>query len=303
MLFLRLIGYNINTMIHEAWLPPTNLKFRIIGLFQRQALSILLTASSRVAVSIGNATRMIQDVFPRRRAATFWVPVGSNIPVVTIPADALKLRRAEIGVTDETPVVALFSPFGSGKGHELVGHFWKRVLSEELQSVLLIIGASEAEVRAYLPGLAEARNVHCVGYVPPEEVSVWLQSADLFLAPFLDGITTRRTSALSAMAHGLPTVTTRGHLFDASVFEKSPLIITDCDPEQFADAGIRLMRDGALRRERGEATRLFFERFFQWPAIAGRLLAGDRESIFSVPLRHRHRKNGRVRTNLRTDQR
>jgi glycosyltransferase involved in cell wall biosynthesis len=148
----------------------------------------------------------------------------------------------------------------------------------------LIIGVSESEVKEFVPGLAGAGNVYCTGYIPPEEVSRWFQSSDLFLAPFLDGMTTRRTSAISAMAHGLPVVTTRGPLFDAPVFEQSPLVITDCDTHQFSEAVLRLMKNEALRREIGAATALFFERLFRWSVIANRLLSceGD-QPTFSAP--------------------
>ena len=42
-----------------------------------------------------------------------------------------------------------------------------------------------------------------------EEVSVHLSACDLMIQPYPDGISARRTSAMAALAHERPVVTTR----------------------------------------------------------------------------------------------
>ncbi|MBT7855951.1 MAG: glycosyltransferase, partial [Nitrospinaceae bacterium] len=51
-------------------------------------------------------------------------------------------------------------------------------------------------------------DVIWTGYVTPEEVTEILLAADLFLAPFDGGISSRRGSLMAAIAHGLPVVST-----------------------------------------------------------------------------------------------
>lgn len=46
------------------------------------------------------------------------------------------------------------------------------------------------------------------GYCSASQVSAFLASADVAVFPFSDGVSLRRTSLLTAMAHGLPVIST-----------------------------------------------------------------------------------------------
>ncbi|HWO89074.1 MAG TPA: hypothetical protein VNL98_07980, partial [Gemmatimonadales bacterium] len=56
-----------------------------------------------------------------------------------------------------------------------------------------------------------------VGERPLAELSALAAGLDLFVAPYEDGLTLRRTGAMFGLAHGLPLVSSRGHLFDEAL--------------------------------------------------------------------------------------
>ena len=53
-----------------------------------------------------------------------------------------------------------------------------------------------------------------------------LARARLVFAPFVDGLTGRRTSAMAAMSCGSRLLTSNGHLFDPA-FAEGPAVVTD----------------------------------------------------------------------------
>jgi glycosyltransferase involved in cell wall biosynthesis len=83
-----------------------------------------------------------------------------------------------------------------------------------------------------------------------------MRALDLALAPYVDGLTLRRTGAMLALAHGVATVSSRGPLFDPLAGE-----LADCLPtaETFAERVAVLGRDEAARRELASRAARFSE--------------------------------------------
>ncbi|MEW6734698.1 MAG: glycosyltransferase family 4 protein [Acidobacteriota bacterium] len=275
--YLRLMGYFVQMMVHELWVPLNSWQYRITGPLQRLLLSFLILVSNKIAVSTTGPTRMLQSFFPWRRRDIYWVPVGSNIPVVEITPVLYTQLRMEAGIAEQALVLALFSPFGAGKGLDLIESCWQQIADKDVQ--LIVIGATAAEATTALPQLATDKRVKFLGYLEPSAVSCWLQNADLLLAPFIDGMSARRTSALAALAHGLAVVSTRGPLFDEEIFGHGALAITDYDSTQFTAAVQALIQDATRRHELAVAARVLFTEYFSWPAIVARLLGEESVKI------------------------
>jgi glycosyltransferase involved in cell wall biosynthesis len=55
-------------------------------------------------------------------------------------------------------------------------------------------------------------RLYATGEIGSDELSLYLSACDLMIQPYPDGITTRRTSAMAAIAHRRPLLTTKGEL-------------------------------------------------------------------------------------------
>jgi glycosyltransferase involved in cell wall biosynthesis len=55
-----------------------------------------------------------------------------------------------------------------------------------------------------------AARFHSAGYVPGSLLAEHIAACDLFLQPYPDGITARRTTAMACLSQGRPVVTTHG---------------------------------------------------------------------------------------------
>jgi glycosyltransferase involved in cell wall biosynthesis len=264
-------GHRLVITVHEPYVSFDMWRRLPMAVVQRLELWLMILGSAKVAVTISAWTRMLQSRFFWRERDIFWLPVGSNIPVVCISDDERTRLRRELGVGEHGVLVVMFNPRGTGKMLALSERAWAAIRLRHPSARLVLIGCEERDLAA---GEFSAREqVICAGYLDPLQVSRCLSSADLCLAPYIDGVSARRGSVMAAMEHGVPTVSTRGFLTDRGLFDESPLVLTEVGNElEFIAAGERLASDPASRRHARSALPAFYREHFAWPLIAHRLL-------------------------------
>jgi len=107
-----------------------------------------------------------------------------------------------------------------------------------------------------------------------EDVSRLLGSATVFLAPIVDGVSTRRTTVMAALAHGLPIVGTDGPCTDEVLRTSEAFALSPPEDGQAWIAQLeRVLGDAALRARMGRAARALYESRFTWDRIAAAYLA------------------------------
>jgi len=265
---LALAGVRLQIMVHEPWVRFIRWSFFITGPVQRLALGLMVTAAERTCVSIEPWARMLRARLPWKRSAIHWVPVGSNIPVGSSDGRAIRLAA---GIPEGAPLLGVFSLFGAAKGYSLIEAAWRGASSRPDQPFVVLIGASADEAGEHLPEIAAHPRCRTTGYLSADDVSRWLCAVDVLLAPFEDGVSSRRTSVIAALAHGVPVVTTRGRNTDP-LFTDSPLRVSAAETGAFTRETLALLDAGAERVALGAASRAFCDRHFSWPAIAWQLL-------------------------------
>lgn len=261
----------VRVMVHEAWVGFERPWFVAIGLVQRLALGLLVTAAERTGVSITAWTAMLQRAFPWKRRAIAWIPVGSGIDVDdTAGPDWM---RDHLRMPPGARVIGAFGIAGSGKSMPLLAAAWARIREATPTAHLVLIGASPAEVRQLLPDLADDPRCHATGFLASEDVSRCLRGTDLLVCPFTDGMSTRRSSVIAALAHGVPVVSTRGRLTDPVFTQPGcPVVTTAVDAEEFATAAAGLAGNPDRLTALRPASLRFHQDYFSWPAIAARLI-------------------------------
>jgi glycosyltransferase involved in cell wall biosynthesis len=271
---LRRAGFRVVTTVHEPYVPLNTWRRCVYGPVQRLELAVIATHSAKVVATTPVFADLVTAVAPWRKRDVSWIPVCSTIPMLVVtPAERARLRDS-LGVTDDGVLVAAFSPLGSGKIVSAIFEAWQAISRDAARARLLVIGATAEEVaQAYAPA-RDVAGVTYTGYCDPDNVSRLLSSADLFLAPLLGGISTRNTSVLTAMEHGLAIVTTRGAMTDAETFGSAPMaMVDDAATGAFVAAAVRLAREGAERARMAAAITGFHRRHFDRRVIAERLRA------------------------------
>jgi len=140
-----------------------------------------------------------------------------------------------------------------------------------LDPLVFYIGSDGEAVRRALEGIPLMDH----GTLPAKSVSECFAAMDVYLAPFVDGVSTRRTSLMTGLQHGIATVGTIGHNTDQIFREEhgeSLLLASTNAPEDFIKCVYRLSEDARLRGSLGYSGQQLYQREFDWPIVAHRLL-------------------------------
>lgn len=261
----RVPELQIAVMFHEDFVPVTNWKNAIMTTWQRLQFWALGRLADQVFFSIDPWVQQYDDWFPSTRVN--HLPVGSNMPYVEASRSAI---RQTLDIAPDTFVLGVF---GSLHASRLLGHIHaaaEAVQQEADDLLLLYVGPHGSEFMNAMPGLP----VLDAGPLPPEDVSRHFQAMDVHLAPFMDGVSTRRGSFMTGLQHGVPTVSTCGPLTDNLLSEADGTashLAPVQQPERFAEQALHLYHDPALRTDVGEAGRQLYVNHFAFSTTAERL--------------------------------
>jgi glycosyltransferase involved in cell wall biosynthesis len=183
------------------------------------------------------------------------------------------------GGTDD-PVLAFFGFVHPVKGVRYLIEAVALLRDRHPTLRLLVIGGftslalPEDEARRFheeLMTLAErfgvADRLRFTGYLPPDEVSALLSTADIGVLPFTHGVTTKSGALLTLLVHRLPTVITSAG--DRALIDGDQVCVAAAhkDGPALADAIQRLLADRALR-ERLAIAAVRFAQANSWDSIA-----------------------------------
>lgn len=219
----RAAGLRVTTFVHEPWVPPTRLPWLVLSPIQRRQLRRLIAVSDATVTAVPEWAAMLG---PEVGVVYVGSTLGDAPPQATEPPL-------------EAPTV--FSPFAAGLRWD-----WIAAAAEAIAGPghLTLIGAGYAEAATHhlLAPWADAQW-DWRGRLPAPEVLGLLARAPLVLAPFVDGITGRRTSIMAALSSGARVVTSSGHLWDP-FFAQGPIGIAATK-----DEFVRLARDAWARAD------------------------------------------------------
>jgi len=134
------------------------------------------------------------------------------------------------------------------KGHELLLKAFKKVLNYINDVDLLIIGRGpeEQELKKLVNNLGIIDNVRFINYVETSELSTYYSSSEFFVSATLhEGF---GVVFAEAMACGLPIVSTNVGAVPEVVGEAG-ILVEPKNPEQLAEAMLKLLNDSKLREE------------------------------------------------------
>jgi len=214
----------------------------------------------------------------RQHPTLHQIPIGSNIDVSPPPG----YRRAEWRVTHgygpDSTVWAYFGFLNESKGGETL---IRALAASKPPAHLLMVGgrvgssdptnlAYADRIESLIAELGLRERVRWTGYVPTEQVSAALLSADAVVLPYRDGISFRRGSLHAALAHGCPIISTTPTVPLPELVEgENILLVPPDDPAAVAQAAQRLSNDPELKQRIGQGAAAL-ARQFTWTRIAER---------------------------------
>ena len=274
---------NVELMVHEPFLPFREGSWKQDGaaLVHRVMTIILLDAVKRVWTSIPAWQSRLRPYAPGRDIKFGWLPIPSTIPVID-NAQATQSTRMR------------YAP----DGNFLVAHFgtYGRHIKETFMNLLPKLHGDYPNVSALLLGRGGealrddlirrdvnlAARVHATGQLSAADLSIHLSACDLMIQPYPDGVSSRRTSAMVGLSHGLPIITTSGHNTEPLWAESRAVALTQAgDTNSLLESIKRLIADARERDRLGKAARLLYDNRFH----VRHTIAALRESMMTEPKR------------------
>jgi glycosyltransferase involved in cell wall biosynthesis len=264
----RVHGDHVDVMVHEAYLAFDRRRLRQSGaaLAHRVMLTTLFAAATSVWLATPSFDPYVRPYGLGRTLGYRWLPLPSPLACTTDRELTARIRRRW-----PSPVVAHFGTFNPLVTTMLASAV-QRVLEERPDATWLLIGRDgerfAGELARHAPHIA--RRVTATGTLDPDTLSAHVLAADVFVQPYPDGVTARRTTATALLAHGRPIVTTDGHLTEPFWRTDGAVRLTRVeDRDALAAATILLLDDADARARLADRAIAMFEgRFSTARAIA-----------------------------------
>jgi glycosyltransferase involved in cell wall biosynthesis len=260
-------GDLVDVIVHEpfmdyfgsSWTQPAR------AIVQRHMARTVLRSARRVWMAIPGWEDRLLPMLRSRDTAVGILPVPGTIP----------LARAAAAVTDVRARLLrgrarIVGYFGAG------GEYAERALASATGTVqdcrpdivVVCIGRGSERVAHRLVQLSPSPvTVIASGALDPTALSHHLQACDLLLQPYVDGVSGRRTTTISALEHGVPVATTFGALSEP-FWRTSPAVelVDASTPQALATAVLTLLEPSRHALARSSALTLYAARFA--PAVA-----------------------------------
>jgi hypothetical protein len=258
----------VTLTVHEHAVPGTGSLRRAAARTLMLAATIVLGGlASRIFVTFELPRRRVQRLLFWKAARIAVVPVGSNIPAVDRPGQKSPPGDTLIGTIFGQPEAMSAALVAAAAA-------WLRTGRTRLR--LRWIGRSRTAIETFLREQCGVSTdmVDVIDRQPSRVVAELLSSSDICLAPIVDGVSTRRTTVMAALAAGLPIVGTDGPCTDTVLRQAEGCRLSPpADGEAFVRNLASIVADAERRRGMGHSSRALFEHHFTWERIARAYLA------------------------------
>jgi glycosyltransferase involved in cell wall biosynthesis len=272
-------------MFHEVSFPLAPgqpWKHELLGNVTGRMARMIHRAAERSWISIPAWAELLRRLVPGRNAIE-WLPVPSTLPTKADPAQIAKIRE-RVAAEPGTRMVGHFGTFGTPIARLLTATL-PRLLRTDHPYRVLLVGLGSQEFRDRLlrehGGLDE--RILATGPLSSKDAANWLASSDMLLQPYIDGVSSRRTSVMAGLALGLPIVTTEGCLSEPLWRESGAVNLVQAGDDNALIASCEaLLQQETMRKQLGHAARLFYRCRPRWTLSATRR-ASTRPSPSSPP--------------------
>jgi glycosyltransferase involved in cell wall biosynthesis len=246
-------------MVHEAWIDIADAKSAAIGAWQRGQLRLLLESADAVMVSNGRLAEVLGG-------GALHTPIASTI----IPTDLSRPEaRASLALPDRLTVAL------AGRNHpDRLLDYAERAIAAIARTrgvaalTVLNIGSDAPPIR-----VPDGIEVRTAGTVEPDQLSQYLHASDLALLPVRRGLSTKRTTMMAALAHGVAVLGLRGYETESLLSDSTDaLTLTPIgDRGAYEEAAAELAGDSDRLAELGSVGRRMYESRFDWPVLASKV--------------------------------
>lgn len=257
---------DVRVMFHEpffyfTWQRPQR---NLLALVQRLMAMVLLAASRVVYISIPAWEKILERVAWLRRPPMIWLPIPSTIPLSEDRESVTAIRRKVTSDQSGKSIVGHFGTYGDNIKPELARIFIQ-LLRANTDVVGICLGTNSNKfVNEIICAHPELKSrLTALGSLSAKDVSHFLQACDLLLQPYPDGVSSRRTSVMAGLSHGLPIVTTTGVLSEPIWAETNCVVLVATNNNNNFVAAVQiLLKDSFARTSLSSRASSVYSQYF-----------------------------------------
>lgn len=257
-------------MFHETTVPRWPWRFALMRRWQRPVFRKICALADVAFASSERYVRQIERV--GHPMSVVHLPVGSNVAQSWFERDE---ACREMQLPGDDVLVGVFGSTHESRLLDWIAAAFGRVKERHANARVLYVGPhGDAIARA----VGDPSLVIDMGVQPASRAGMCLSAMDLLLAPFNDGISTRRGSVIAAFQNGVPVATTLSKWTDSVFRTQAPeaLLLSRAttardfarDTAKWAD----FLGDDRKTEQYREEIRRFHDEVFAWDQIARRLM-------------------------------
>lgn len=259
----------IAVMFHELYPPATELRFRLMRLWQVPQFKSLCASADVAFFSTG--LWAAEEKLRRPKTNAIHLPVGANLPNVIGDRAATRCRY---GIETDALVLGVFGGAHISKQLDWVKAAVDAVTRLELGRPVtaLHVGGESEEVLKQLLGVPLVQT----GRLEPTDAALAIAAMDILLNPLLDGTSTRRGSTIAGLQNSVAVATTAGFNTESLWSEPaaSGVVLSPVgNIDKWLHAVCTLAADSEQQRIAGKTNRKLFEKYFDWPVIAKSMIS------------------------------
>jgi glycosyltransferase involved in cell wall biosynthesis len=279
-LWLRRLGRHedVRVMFHEpyfyfAWQRPWR---NVLAVAQRAMAAVLMQAGSVAYFSTASWHRYLAGSHNHPRIVV--TPIPATTATEADPVAVGKWRALFMGSMGPRAIVGHFGSYGDHVATGLTPVI-SAILRAHPTVRLVCLGRGSEAFTEDKPRDWQDR-VLGTGALSRLDLAAAVRACDVMVQPYPDGVTTRRTSVMAALANGVATVTTSGALTEDVWTERQAVALARAGrPVEIAAEVVRLVRDPAERRALAERGRLTYEAEFAIERTIDALLQSRPEPV------------------------
>lgn len=259
----------VELMVHEPFLEFARGRWRrnTAAAVHRFMMATLLDAAAKVWVAIPAWESRLRPWCLGKAREFAWLPVPSNVEPAW-DARAIITLRSQLAPARQ-PIIGHFGSYREDVAALLEPAI--ALLLQQSNALILLTGLGSDEFADRF----QSSRVLSTGALRVKALSEHLSACDVLLQPYPDGISSRRGSAMAALALGMPMVSNLGHLSEDFWDESGAVqLALSVSAEDLTRCTLQLVEDLELRLYTSQVARDLYRARFDVPHTIDALLGG-----------------------------
>jgi hypothetical protein len=261
-------SYPVDVMFHEVRHGVSRQspwRYHLLNPIQEIMASLLYEKANRSFVSIPRWADLLHRLSPKTMKA-IWLPIPSNINV--------QQKQSSFKALDQQDsfTVGHFSTYSPEIQNAIKS--WLQLLPSNFQVKLFGRGSKQFLSQINKQEWNHHKKILCFDDLNEVQLSQEIQTCQLMYQPYpLDGITTRRTTAMACIALGVPLITNLGSLSEP-LWEEYDLIIKAQTPHEAIEHLTHFSKRSVDWQTIALNAATFYEKFFSIENTLSKLTQG-----------------------------